>query len=94
MGVLIKMCGEKKMVNGKKIKTYLFTTSSCPHCGEVKQYVKGNRLDCELIEADTSDAGMVLAQKYGVMLVPLFVEVYDNESFELKTFEEYKKIKK
>ena len=39
----------------RKIK--LYSLSTCPVCKKVKEYLKNNNIDCEIIEVDLLDGG-------------------------------------
>ncbi|MEM4268309.1 MAG: glutaredoxin domain-containing protein [Candidatus Woesearchaeota archaeon] len=52
------------------IKRYLFfMTPMCPNCADVHEYLSTVHIPGDEIDA-TEDAGMEVAQKYGVMSVP------------------------
>jgi glutaredoxin len=60
-------------------ETYLFTTSWCPQCPAAKNFVNENNLDVTILEVDTSEDAMLMANQYGVSSVPQFVEVTGHE---------------
>jgi glutaredoxin len=45
--------------NGKQRarKIRLYSLSTCPRCERIKRFLKGNNIDCEVIDVDTLDSG-------------------------------------
>ena len=68
----------------------LFTTSSCPKCPEAKKWMKENYPETKILVADETEEAMILSQKYHIMCVPAIVEVIDESSYKIASFEVFK----
>jgi len=87
MEVVIKKCGERKMVNGKKTEITLVTTSTCYKCPAAKKWLDDNKIKYTLLVADANDKNMSIADSFNITSVPAIV--VDNKK--VYSFEEYKK---
>lgn len=62
---------------------YLITSIDCPHCPPAKELAE--ELDIEILNAEESEKAVELAEQFGIMYVPCFV---DNNK--IYTYKEYK----
>ena len=56
----------------------LFTWENCPKCEEVKNYIKQNNIDIEILD-QKSRKGRDIQTQYRIMSVPFLIK--DNKSY-------------
>jgi len=61
------------MITGYKF----FMTPMCPNCGEIKEFLKGVKLQGDIIDA-TEEEGLEEAKKLAVMGVPAMIFLDEN----------------
>ena len=69
----------------KKIKKYIvYSTSTCPYCDLLKEWLDKNKIDYESINLSKDPAkGQEMIQKTGQMSVPVSILTFDDDKEEI-----------
>ncbi|MBQ9715716.1 MAG: ribonucleoside triphosphate reductase [Clostridia bacterium] len=66
--------------DGKEKQLLLFTMQNCPHCVEIKKYLKELGISYIEIDWEASEQNAKLAKQYGIIFAPTMVVVSGSES--------------
>ena len=74
-------------------KKVVVVSDTCPHCQEIKDYIKEKGLDVQMINVSTPE-GLQFAKDHNIMAVPecVIVEGKDGQQVKVCTKEEFEKL--